>query len=407
MTAHHRLSVVLVLVALLASACSTTRQDDSASPGDASGEASGGTGGTAGSGDVLVGGQGSGGTGGDDSGGCDADTYVADLVPVHLLILLDRSGSMTNPVGAGAASDRWSAVTTALRDFVETPPAADVSVGLQFFPIAPIGPAPELPLSCDKDADCAPYSTCIDPPTVPYCAPISTEYSCVAEDYAQVPVPISPLPGVAAVIDPLIAMERPFGSSPMAPALEGAIDYLQKYADAFPDDVHAVVLASDGEPEGCANPNTVQRAGILAAEGLVSDPAIHTFVIGIGMLPALDLIASRGGTGVAFVADGVTTGEEFLARLNEIRDRLSCRYEVPSGPEPGIGDWLNFEYMPEGEEPFWVRNVASESECGNEFAWYYDDPENPTQIVLCPAGCERVRSEGGTVELMVGCPTLR
>jgi hypothetical protein len=42
-----------------------------------------------------------------------------------------------------------------------------------------------------------------------------------------------------------------------------------------------------------------------------------------------------------------------------------------------------------------------------ESAWYYDEPDDPTQIVLCPDTCETVQSDAGAnVSIAFGCTTV-
>ena len=52
----------------------------------------------------------------------------------------------------------------------------------------------------------------------------------------------------------------------------------------------------------------------------------------------------------------------------------------------------------------WVPDVAS---CpADVLAWYYDDPDMPTAIILCPSACDAVTSGGGTVEIKLGCASI-
>jgi hypothetical protein len=41
-----------------------------------------------------------------------------------------------------------------------------------------------------------------------------------------------------------------------------------------------------------------------------------------------------------------------------------------------------------------------------ERAWFYDDNEAPTRILMCPAACDLVESDGtGQVVIILGCDT--
>jgi hypothetical protein len=66
---------------------------------------------------------------------CAAETVTGELVPLDLYIMLDRSGSMDD-------AGKWSAVTTAINDFVNAPDTVGMGVGLAYFPVPPTGVTP-------------------------------------------------------------------------------------------------------------------------------------------------------------------------------------------------------------------------------------------------------------------------
>jgi len=73
---------------------------------------------------VTVGtGSGQGGSG----GGCGSSSLSAELIPVTMLIVFDKSGSM-------AEDGKWESATAALTSFVQNPEADGLGVGLKFFP---------------------------------------------------------------------------------------------------------------------------------------------------------------------------------------------------------------------------------------------------------------------------------
>ena len=40
-------------------------------------------------------------------------------------------------------------------------------------------------------------------------------------------------------------------------------------------------------------------------------------------------------------------------------------------------------------------------------AWYYDDPTNPKQILLCPDVCKGAQNDTtATVKIVIGCATV-
>ena len=71
---------------------------------------------------------------------------------------------------------------------------------------------------------------------------------------------------------------------------------------------------------------------------------------------------------------------------------------------------LNVRFTPEGMNPDDVPpfpNVEDEGACGDNRAWYYDDPKSPSEVLLCPAACETVGGGlGGEMEIVFGCDTI-
>lgn len=86
---------------------------------------------------------------------------------------------------------------------------------------------------------------------------------------------------------------------------------------------------------------------------------------------------------------------------------LPCNYTIPPAPSGQIldGDKVNVEYVPVTAGGEYFPKVASELDCGNNEAWYYDDPAAPSQVLLCPLTCERVAA-GGTLNIAFGCASI-
>jgi hypothetical protein len=68
---------------------------------------------------------------------------------------------------------------------------------------------------------------------------------------------------------------------------------------------------------------------------------------------------------------------------------------------------LNVEYTPGGSmTPQELPQADNEADCGAGPGWYYDNPANPTKVILCPGTCAQVETDvGAKVELLFGCPT--
>jgi hypothetical protein len=37
--------------------------------------------------------------------------------------------------------------------------------------------------------------------------------------------------------------------------------------------------------------------------------------------------------------------------------------------------------------------------------WHYDDPKNPTKIILCQSTCDSVQQKSGKIDIVLGCDT--
>jgi hypothetical protein len=336
---------------------------------------------------------------------CASETQSANPVPLDLFIMLDRSSSMSDLVVGGGT--RWDAVTQALEAFFADPKNASLGVGLQYFALPYTVPPPD---NCNTDADCGGYAPCVF---------FSCDGngggtdSCDPADYAKADVEIAPL-GAAqqAALKTSIGKHQPQHDTPTAPALEGALQHASTWAVAHPSHVVAVVLATDGKPTECTvmDPAAI---GQIAAKAYGATPSIRTFVIGVGpSLAALDKIAAGGGTGSAFLVDSnANVLADFEAALDKIHAAaIGCEYSIPV-PKQGPIDYakVNVEYQPgNGGAPTLFSNVANAAACDPVTGgWYYDDPNQPTKILLCSASCNAVQSDAkATVEVVLGCATI-
>jgi hypothetical protein len=350
--------------------------------------------------------------GGDDDGTCASSTTKADQVPLDIYIMLDQSGSMSETVAGGGT--KWQATTNALTAFVHQMSLDGVGVGLGYFGVPPNNTC-GVPF-CTKDADCgAGCGPCnIVIPGVPGgCGGFNPGGgdSCSANDYAVPAVEIATLPGVATPITSSMSTHGPNTGTPTSAALQGAIDHAKTWATAHPGHAVVAVLATDGDPADCDT--DLNHINAIAAAGASSAPKILTFVIGVGnSLGALNGIAAAGGTTKAFLVDtGGNVNQQIVDAMNAIRHAaLGCAYTIPA-PTTGTADYskVNVVYTPgNGGPPQTIPQVMNKAACpatGN--AWYYDDPNHPTQILLCDATCASIEADmTGKVDIALGCGTV-
>lgn len=432
-------------VGLLFAACGDGTSEGS---GSASGSGSGGAGGSgsggAGGSDTTlsagVGGiqvtSGTGGAGGEPA--CAGETKTAELVPLDIYIMLDKSGSMLDKTGPMAnGPSKWEAVTQGLNAFFNDPQSAGLGVGLQYFPLK----VPGVPNTCTNNNDCPAGSGpcllkgCFGSPTIAVCnsnadcpgsscvnlgqcsnnanyycyqqgsacgtdangnnlgncvAIYSTycanQYSCDAAQYGTADVEFDVLNGSAAALQASIAMITPSGGTPTAPALQGAIDHASAWATANPTHKVVTVLATDGLPTSC-NPVDIPSIAQIAQTGANASPSVLTFVIGVfagndmNAQQNLDAIAMAGGTTSAFLIDAnQNVTQAFIDALNAIRGtKLDCEYLVPAPPPGEKLDYnkVNVEHTAPGAAmPETIFYVTDASGCDPVTGgWYYDaDP---------------------------------
>jgi hypothetical protein len=336
-----------------------------------------------------------GGAGGDNS--CAGEEHPAELVPIDMFIMLDRSLSMYAKTTAGIT--KWDAITQALEAFVSDSNSDGIGVGIQYFPTNPPCSGdedcetgfcflkacrnsrnndPKLPglIPCVRDMDCpAAEDLCVD---VGGCGDQScvaveaaqvcdngetctgitqgvctSETVCTLSDYTKAEVDIAQLPGVKdAIVESLQKFapgQSPFGLTPTGPALEGAISYARAWAEEHPTRRAIVVLATDGAPTGGCTPSRRSEIAALASVGAGAAVPVRTYTIGVFSPvdpenPSDDAVEgpdniraiATAGNGEAFViSDQSDVAAQFVTALNSVRGHgLSCDYQIPK-PEKG------------------------------------------------------------------------
>jgi hypothetical protein len=405
-----RCALACGLAGAVIGACSATRDDSDTSNGGGGANllttstANGGNGGSGGEGGILPSGVGGAG------GACIGEEFLAEAIPLDIFIMLDQSNSMNEEASAGQT--RWEMIEEAISDFVMQPGLDGLGLGINFFgqPESLVDGCYLIP--CTSDMDCTGgCGACLIASGVcssPYNPDVD---SCESADYAWAEVPIQPMPGVGPLITSAIGVHMPSTNTPTYPALEGAIQYAKAWQIAHPDHITVVAFATDGGPGTCDT--DLMHINAVAAAGFSGAPSIQTFVIGVGpLLMALDGIAAAGGTTTAYHVDlDAMAADHFLDALNDIRGRLPCIYLIPDPPSGMEVDFerVNVTYQPsDGSAEVTIPKVEDESSCPSSgFGWYYDDNDNPTNIILCDATCELVGDDlQAEVDIVLGCMTV-
>ncbi|KYF59198.1 hypothetical protein BE08_25780 [Sorangium cellulosum] len=381
----------------LASGCSGskggTRDDgDSAGSGGAGGLTSSGAdaGGdpSLGGGFMGPGAGGSGGAGGGESCG----GHQVDAAPrqVHLVLVLDRSESMTKSWGD---SDRWTmtkgAISSALAAVQDR-----MSIGLQLFP---------------------------------------TDAHCGIDAGADLSVAVAPGATSVPAVKRLLDATAPDGATPTADALARALQYLTVGAGSTLEGDRFVLLATDGGPNCSHDPGLTCSAatcttnmdgdcpavvenccGGAAADACLDDArtveqvkalsaaGIRTFVVGIPGTTAyaavLDQLAVEGGTATAEtspryfeVVDAAALGETLTGITRDLVRSCELGLEAEPPDRAKVNVFIDEEVLPkQGDD-----------------GWDYDDSTTPPTVVIKGATCDHVRSMGvESVRVEFGCPTV-
>lgn len=314
----------------------------------------------------------------DDAGACAAKTVKASLRTAYLAFALDVSASMGaldypwhDPVL------KWDPVVAATESFFADEASNGIFASLTFFP---------------DEAN-----------------------KCVAGSYATPDVPMTLLPSHAFAA--AIAATEFRGGTPTLAVLRGTFEFLEDLAESSASDgVSALVLVTDGYPQGCNDSDNAISA--VVAEVSKRAPTIPTYVVGISNPPIqgapdtvsdLNAIALAGGTSHAFIIETGTpesTKEDFLQVVNGIRgNSISCEIPIPPPPEGQVFDRskVSVSYTSGADtSPF-----AYDSDCLDDDGWHYDDPESPVSIVLCPDTCKRVSADPeASINVQFGCEVV-
>ncbi len=428
---------------------------------------------------------------------CARDSYIGERGDVNLYLLLDVSGSMLAPISAEEdAVTQWDAVRAAVTSFIEAPESSGFNLALNYYPIQGARADCSAFGTCAANVSCVvglcdvsfllgELRACDDSSQCPYVVDLGDgelyqeqcrqpgrcdndeyrqcildeqcldggvclqhnrglcpgETSCEPSVYIEPSVDRTVLPDSGAtLVESLLQREPdPYGITPTHVALAGAYTRVDEWRQAEPGAKSVVVLATDGEPVGCAlgdTPEQVRDEATSLTYGVVEAGAssgIQTFVIGVTpdvsglpdedraeIEPILDelkdklnQIANRGGTTASYnvtVNDDATAA--FVAALEEIRGQvLPCEYVIPTPDTGAVSyDRLNVEVNTEGNSLV-APKVTDDSECvANELGWYYDvdaSTQSPTRVVLCPSTCEQVNAVSGSrVDIVLGCQTV-
>jgi hypothetical protein len=326
---------------------------------------------------------------------CATGMLGANLAPVNMFVMFDRSGSMDD-------DDKWPNATAALVAFFENPGSAGLRVALRFFPHdqPAVGCTED---GCDADA--------CSRPLVELAALTADRASADAQEQKLVDAIAASAPGNGGGQGGRDnGGNNGGGGTPIYPALQGALKWSTSHKARYPDEKTVVVFVTDGEPNGCEE--DFDAISELAADALASN-GITTYAIGLaGSSEAqMDQLAQAGGTqqGI-FIDNSAGAQQELLAALNAIRGMtLSCDFAVPMPAQTGAvidPKKINITYSPATGSAMTLGQVPSAADCAAAAGWHYDNAAAPTRVFLCPSACDLVRrDQNARLQILLGCAT--
>jgi hypothetical protein len=195
------------------------------------------------------------------------------------------------------------------------------------------------------------------------------------------------------------------GGSGPAQNLDGSVDASRASVDALststgdtsvPIETDGPVVVPDATPDASGSTN----GGSGGAD------AVGGGAGGAGSAGAGGAAAGTGGGGSG---GDVTCGEELIE--GKLSGTDPCVFLLPR-PSSGTLDYGKVNVrLTTVTELITLPYVADSAACDSRGGWYYDvDPSagTPSQIILCPASCARLKATAGSsVFLNIGCRTLR
>lgn len=89
---------------------------------------------------------------------------------------------------------------------------------------------------------------------------------------------------------------------------------------------------------------------------------------------------------------------------------LACEFNIPAPPdgEEFDRDEVNVEFDDGSGNILQIGRVESPGECAMvQDGWYYDNPDTPTRIIVCPQTCDTIQGfDNASIAVKFGCATI-
>jgi hypothetical protein len=303
-----------------------------------------------------------------DDANCGASVSDMSQQPADVLLVLDRSTSMSWDMArdneeclpsATTCQQRWSTVTQTL-DQILASSSLKIRWGLKLF---------ATPLSAGT---------------------AGSSENCAVSPGVEVEVGAETAPR----IQNAILATGPLGYTPTLLGLQYATQYLNDLGSPYK---RYILLATDGEPncDGASETTSgaVQVNHVIAQIDTAVEAGITVYVIGVGPgtnLRNLDKFAVAGGTEHYYPA---TSATELNAALTSIVGQVSsCTYALTTPPPDldNIAVYLDKQIVPRGDSNGWLLGQDSRS------------------VVFVGSSCEGIKAEKyKQVQVYYGCPSTQ
>lgn len=88
-----------------------------------------------------------------------------------------------------------------------------------------------------------------------------------------------------------------------------------------------------------------------------------------------------------------------------LRGSFTCEWEIPDVDDFSV-DAVNVQWTDSSGIPQVIVHVDGENDC-QDGGWYFDDPEDPETVLVCPSTCELFQGDAKSrVDLLFGCATV-
>jgi hypothetical protein len=297
--------------------------------------------------------------------GCGGMALQASRLPPNIMILLDRSGSMHEPIGRGTET-RWNTAKAAIQ-MLTTQFDTQARFGLTTYP-ACTGP--------QTAPDCTPGRVIVD---------VGDARASMINTFLQPLADVESMGGMA----PNYLCLNNMGCTSTGASLQALVGNMA-LRDA--SRANAVLLMTDGaETAACTGgtrPNGATAAGHLYAQ----TPPVRTFAVGMSVdssMAQLQAIATAGHTGMAYQA---TDPAGLANALRMIAASLaSCDYQLAMQPEDPTQIYVFF------------NRVAPQVPMDPANGWTYDAATRT--VHFHGTACTQITSGSASdVQIVFGCP---